>query len=192
MCCDCRQRGLISAAKHLDNELPTAVERYERGIDDVYFANAFLVDESSQNLLEFSKLREDAFNTTAMSACCGTLMCGTHPVYEGASVSVNADSCRITVPNAIATQVILFGCDFPTDNYAARLKQVDSPALFSVYDEADNSAMLAMIAALTEPLAEGYKLDGYTTFEALCAGKTIEIDNSFYAESRSEKPAIEQ
>ena len=188
LCCDCRQRGLISASKHPANALPAAVAAYERGVDDFYFANALLVDESSRDLLTFSKLREDAFNTTAMSACCRTLMCGTHPVYEGASISVNADSCRISVSFTMATQVVLFGCDFPADKYLALQKRTDLPLLFSVYDEIDSEPMAAMLKAGTEPLADEYKHDGYTTFEALCAEKTIEIDNSFYAESRVGKP----
>ena len=55
---------------------------YERGIDLLYFANALVVDDASCRLLEFSKLREDAFNTTAMTTCCGTIMCGADPAYE--------------------------------------------------------------------------------------------------------------
>ena len=117
LCCDCRQRALISANKNVGNTLPEAVASYERGIDDYYFANALLVTEPSKELLTFSKLRENAYNTTAMSICCGTLMCGTHPVYEGASISVNADSCKINTVSIMTTQVILFGCDFPDDNY---------------------------------------------------------------------------
>jgi hypothetical protein len=188
LCCDCRQRGLISASKRPDNALPTAVARYERGVDDYYFANAFLVDEPSRDLLTFSKLREDAFNTTAMSACCGTLMCGTHPVYEGASVSVNADSCRVSVPRIIATQVVLFGCDFPEDKYSKVQTRTDIPMLFSVYDEIDGEPMLEFLKAVTEPMTDAYKHDGFTTFEALCEEKTIAIDNSFFEESRMGKP----
>lgn len=188
LCCDCRQRGLISASKRPGNELPAEVLAYERGIDDVYFANALLVEESSRRLLSFSKLREDAFNTTAMSACCGTLMCGTHPVYEGGSISVNADSCRITAPSMMANQVVLFGCDFPPDKYAALQSRRDVPMLFSVYDELDRDPLPAMLEVWTKPVADEYRREGWTTFEQLCAETTIEIDNSFFAESRTGKP----
>ena len=146
-----------------------------------------MVDDASRELLTFSKLREDALNTTAMSACCGTLMCGTHPGYEGASVSVNADSCRVSVPPIMPNQVVSFGCDFPADKYEEILKRCDVATLFSVYDETDHEEMIAFLKAVTEPLAEKYKYDGYVTFEQLCAEKTIEIDNSFFEESRQGK-----
>lgn len=188
LCCDCRQRGLISASKRPDNALPLAVAEYDRGIDDYYFSNAFLVDETSRNLLKFSKLREDAFNTTAMSTCCDTLMCGTHPVYEGASISVNADSCRVTTSSILETQLILFGCDFPTDNYAAIKNRAEVPILHSVYDEMDHHAMISFMKSVTNPVADKYKVAGHTTFEELCANKVVEIDNSFFEESRAARP----
>ncbi len=187
LCFDCRQRGLLFASKRPENQLPAAIINYERGVDDYYFSNAFLVDDASRELLTFSRLREGAFNTTAMSACCGTLMCGTHPVYEGASVSVNADSCRVSVPSILPNQVVSFGCDFPADKYEVILERCDVPTLFSVYDETDHEEMIAFLKAVTEPLAEKYKCDGYVTFEQLCAEKTIEIDNSFFEESRQGK-----
>ena len=87
LCFDCRQRGLISASKNPGNALPNAVANFERGVDLVYFANALIVDEASQELLEFTKLTADAFNTTMMSTCCGTLLCGKHPLYEGPTIS---------------------------------------------------------------------------------------------------------
>jgi hypothetical protein len=188
LCFDCRQRGLQFANKRKENELPSAILNYERGVDDYYFANAFLIDDVSRELLSFSRLREDAFNTTAISACCGTPICGTHPVYEGASVSVNADSCRVNVSSLMPSRSVLFGCDFPADKYDAILQRTDVPTLFSVYDEIEHDEMIAFLKAVTEPLAEEYKCEGYVTFEQLCAEKTVEIDNSFFEESRCGKP----
>lgn len=188
LCCDCRQRGLQFASKRPENELPAAIVNYERGIDDYYFANAFLVDDAARDLLEFSKLRPDAYNTTASAACCGTLLCGTHPVYEGASVSVNADSCRVSIPVVAPFNALLFGCDFPAEKYAAVLERCTVPSLFSVYDETDHAEMIAFLKAVTEPLADAYKMPGYVTFEQLCAGKSVTIDNSFFSESRQGKP----
>ena len=119
LCFDCRQRGLISASKRPENALPDAVANYERGVDLVYFANALIVDDASRELLEFSKLTEDGFNTTAMSSCCGTLMCGIHPMYEGTTISVNADSCRVTTPSQLPVQAVVFACDAPEAHAAA-------------------------------------------------------------------------
>ena len=188
LCFDCRQRGLQFANRRDENELPPAIINYERGIDDYYFANAFLIDEASRELLTFTKLREDAYNTTAISACCGTLLCGTHPVYDGASVSVNADSCKVSVSSPIPCRAILFGCDFPPDKYAAVLRRAEVPSLFSVYDEIEHEEMIAFLKAVTKPLADSYKYEGYVTFEQLCAEKPLVIDNSFFEESRRGKP----
>jgi len=190
LCCDCRQRGLISASRRAGNELPDAVAKYLRGVDLYYFANAFLVDESSRDLLSFSRLREDAFNTTAMSTCCGTLMCGTHPVYDGCSISVNADSCRVTVPSIMENRLVLFGCDFPAESYAALLQRDDVPKIFSVYAEIEAAPMVALLTALKTPVAESCKRSGYTTFETLCADKILITDNSYFEESRLGKPAV--
>ena len=184
LCFDCRQRGLQFASRRPENHLAPEIIHYERGVDDYYFANAFLVDETSRDLLGFSKLREDAFNTTATARCCGTLMCGTHPVYEGQSVSVNADSCRAHVPQVMSSRALFFGCDCPAEKYRTILEQRDIPVLFSVYDEIDHPEMVAFLEAATAPLADEFKLQGYVTFEQLCAAKTIEIDNSFFDESR--------
>jgi hypothetical protein len=130
LCWDCRQRGLISASKRSGNELPTAVATYERGIDLVYFSNAILIDHKSRDLLEFFRLRDGALSNTAISACCGTLMCISHPLYEGRCIVVNADNCRISVPNIIDTQAVLWGSDFPPDKYGARMKRDQIPKVF--------------------------------------------------------------
>jgi len=58
LCCDCRQRGLISTARGTGNALPEAVLRYERGIDLYYFANALIVDHASRALLELVASRQ--------------------------------------------------------------------------------------------------------------------------------------
>ena len=190
LCCDCRQRGLISAAKRSGNDLPSAVADYARGIDLYYFANAFLIDDESRHRLEVFKLRDDAFNTTVISACCGTLMCGTHPAYDGCSISVNADSCTVTVANVMENQAVLFGCDIPPDRYAAIVERDDLPKVYSVYAGIDSAPVVALLDALRTPVAAQYLRDGCTTFEALCAGKTLKMDNSFFEESRRGKPPL--
>ena len=185
LCCDCRQRGLISAARGTGKALPEVVLRYERGIDLYYFANALIVDDASRALLEFSKLRADASNTTAMSACCGTLMCGIHPLYEGCSISVNADSCRVTVPEVIPNQMVGFGCDIPAERWAVRRARGDVPMVYSVADELESPPLVALLRALNTPVEPRYLGPGVTPFEALCASAPVRLDNAFFAESRA-------
>ena len=75
-----------------------------------------------------------------------------------------------------------------SDNYKQLKNRTNIPLLFSVYDQIETEPMKNFLNAVTEPLSEQYKQAGYTTFEALCENKKIELDNSFYEESRSRKP----
>lgn len=184
LCFDCRQRGLISASKNPRNSLPEAVAKFERGIDLVYFANALIVDEASRELLEFSKLTEDGFNTTAMSTCCGTLMCGTHPLYEGRTISVNADSCRVTTTSSSPLQAVVFASDIPDEYSAALIRRSMVPVIFSVYRELEGSVMKGLVSAVTEPISASARAMATTNFEELCDAKSLIIDNACFKESR--------
>ena len=186
-CFDCRQRGLISAAKNPENALPDAVANFERGVDLVYFSNSLIVDESSRELLEFSKLTPDGNNTTAMSSCCGTLMCGTHPMYGGNTISVNADSCRVTTPSEVPVEAVVFACDAPEEKATLIAKMSPVPVIFDVYGSLEHPVMQSLIGAVTAPILSEVNLAESTNFEELCATKAVTIDNDFYTESRARK-----
>jgi len=188
LCFDCRQRGLISASRSPGNSLPEAVANFQRGIGLVYFANALIVGDESRELLEFSKFTEDAPNTTSISACCGTLMCGTHPMYEGTTISVNADSCRVTTPSNIPLQAVLFACDAPEEEAAAISRRSEVPVIFAVYEELEHPVLQAIIRAITEPVSDSASAIATTNFEELCAAKPLRISNDFFEESRAGKP----
>ena len=185
LCFDCRQRGLISASKRPENSLPDEVASFKRGVDLVYFANAFVVDDASQELLEFSKLTADGFNTTAMSSCCGTLMCGTHPMYEGNTISVNADSCQITSPSKLPVQAVVFACDVPKEQASDIAQRSEVPVFFDVYNELDHPALQALVEAVTAPISDKANAIATTNFEKLCAAKPLTISNAFFEESRA-------
>jgi len=187
LCYDCRQRGLISASISPGNALPDAVLQYERGIDLLYFANALIVDAASRQLLEFSKLTPDGSNTTAMSACCGTLMCGAHPLYQGNSISVNADSCRVATPSRLRVQAIVFACDAPADRVEEMERRSPAPVIFDVYNELDHPALQAFVKAVTASVSEEARARSNTTFEALSAQRTITFSNACFEESRMTK-----
>ena len=184
-CFDCRQRGLISAAKRPENALPDPVGNFERGIDLVYFSNSLVVDESSRELLEFSKLTPEGNNTTAMSTCCGTLMCGTHPMYEGNTISVNADSCRVTARSVIPVEAVVFACDAPAEKATSIVERSRVPVIFDVFGSLEDPTIQAFITAVTVPLRIDMMPGDATTFEELCAAKQVDINGDFYAESRT-------
>ena len=187
LCFDCRQRGLISASKNPGNALPNAVADFERGVDLVYFANALVVDEASQELLEFTKLTADAFNTTMMSTCCGTLLCGTHPIYEGTTISVNTDSCRVTTSSSMPLQAVVFTCDIPNDHAEAITRRSKVPVIFNLYEALEKPAIKALVSAVTVPISASASTAATTNFEKLCAAKPLTIDNSCFDESRAGK-----
>ena len=184
LCFDCRQRGLISASKNPGNSLPDAVANFERGVDLVYFANAFMVDEASQELLEFSKLTADAFNTTAMSTCCGTLLCGTHPLYEGTTISVNSDSCCVTTSSSMPLQAVVYACDIPDEHAAAFIRRSTVPVIFSFDEEFESPAVKALMSAVTAPVSASASATATTNFEKLCAAKPLTIENARFVEPR--------
>ncbi len=187
LCFDCRQRGLISASKNPGNSLPDAIANFERGVDLVYFANAFIVDEASRELLEFSKLTADAFNTTAMATCCGTLLCGTHPMYEGTTISVNTDSCRVTTSSSMSLQAVVFASDIPDEYAAALIRRSTVPVISAVYEEMESLTMKAFVSAVTAPVSVSASAAATTNFEKLCATKPLTIDNACFIESRAGK-----
>jgi len=130
----------------------------------------------------------DAFNTTAMSTCCGTLMCGTHPLYEGTTISVNTDSCRVTTSSDMPLQIVSFACDIP-DEYAEKLvRRSRVPVVFSAYEELESPAMKALVSAVTAPVSAHANATATTNFEELCAAKPLIIDNACFEESRAGKP----
>lgn len=184
-CWDCRQRALIAAARNPEQALPQAVQAYRRGVDLYYFTNVLRVDAASRALLEFSRLREDAANTTAMSRCCATLMCGTHPVYGGTTISVNADSCRITIPEGMPNQVYIFGADVPPEKFAQLELEPGVPMIRSFFDEIDTPPAVSFLAAVTAPVPAGFTGDDLTTFEHLRGHDPLPVDNRFFNESRS-------
>jgi hypothetical protein len=188
LCVDCRQRGLISASRAPGNALPTAVAAYERGVDLYYFTNVLEVDDASFALLEFSKLRPDADNTTCMSTCCGTLMCGVHPIYGGNTISVNADSCRVTVSSVMPSRLICFGADIPTEKCEAIRQRDPRPLVMSLAAEIDTPPVVDALTRLCAPIPERLRGRG-RSFEALCVEKgDVVIDDAFFEESRVGQP----
>ena len=184
LCSDCRQRGLISASRNPGNSLPEAVANFERGVHLIYFANALIVDEASRDLLEFSKLTTEGFNTTAMAACCGTVMCGAHPLYEGTTIWVNADSCRITAPSSMPTQAVVFASDISDEHAAAIVRRSSVPVLFSPFEEMESHTMQTYVSAVTEPVSDSANAMATTNFEKLSTAMPLTIDNAFFKESR--------
>lgn len=188
LCVDCRQRALISASRAQENALPAPVEAYERGVDLYYFTNALIVDDTSFASMEFFKLRADADNTTCISTCCGTLMCGTHPIYGGTTISVNANSCRVTVSKVLPSTLITFGGDISAEKCEAIRQRDARPMLIFLETAINEPYMHEFLAAVTAPVPEQYSREG-RTFEALCAAhNNTKIDNACFEESRAGKP----
>lgn len=107
---------------------------------------------------------------------CGTLLCGVHPMFAGNTISVNADSCRVTTPARIDTQLVVFTCDAP--EAAARVIKADRhvPVIPNVFEALEHPAILAFVEAIRAPISVADRAPGATSFEELCADKTIRVD----------------
>ncbi len=115
-------------------------------------------------------------------------MCAVHPAYDGQSIVVMADSCRVTVYAVKPLEMVTFGRDFPVDAYRRRQARDNVPKIFSVFDELDNPAVIGVFASATAQTEEKYKPKDAVTLEELAAHKTVALNNSFFAESRLGRP----
>jgi hypothetical protein len=103
---------------------------------------------------------------------------------------VNADSCRVTVPEVIPNQTVVFGCDIPAGRWAVRCARGDVQTIYSVADELESPPMVALIRALTTPVEPRHLGPGVTTFEALCASAPLRLDDGFLAETSTELSGV--
>ena len=112
-------------------------------------------------------------------------------MYEGKTISVNADSCRVTTPSSVPVQAVVFACDAPEDKAAAIAQRSTAPVIFDVYGELDHPALQDFVEAVTAPISDEAKATATTNFEELCSDKPVTIYNDFFHESRSggSKPA---
>ena len=115
-------------------------------------------------------------------------MCGTHPLYESTTISVNTDSCRVKTSSSMPLQAVAFTCDIPDEQAAAIIRRSTVPVIFNLYKELDNPAITALVKAVTVPVSASASAAATTNFEKLCALKPATIDNTCFEESRLGKP----
>ena len=115
-------------------------------------------------------------------------MCGTHPLYEGTTISVNSDSCCVTTSSSMPLQAVAFTCDIPDEKTEAINRHSTVPVIFNLYEELDNPAMKVLVQAVTGPVSVSASTAATTNFETLCALKPVSINNACFEESRLGKP----
>jgi len=184
LCLDCRQRAMISAHLGNDRAFPESLKTRAHGIHILYFANALQVSVGAQELLQYRKLREGAFNTTAYTRCCGTIMMSTHPAYEGQSISVLPDNCIVEHVQVEPVSMRLFAGDFPAEKLDALEGAGTLPVVYSPYEEMDSQAMASFIQAVTAPVGKASSFQGSVTYESLYAEADILIEDLLFHASR--------
>ena len=185
LCQDCRQRVLIFNNATAGAPLPEALANYERGVDLYYFANALDVDRASRALLGYSKLRPDAFNTTASAQCCGTVMFGAHPAFEGRAVWATPDTCKFSIPVQMPAQFCLFSGDLPPEKLAVLRLIKNIPILGSGIEVMHCEELSALLSAVRTPLDREHTNEPYATIEQLYEGRPIQCNNDFFDEIRA-------
>ncbi len=107
-------------------------------------------------------------------------------MYEGNTISVNADSCRVTTTSKMAVQAVVFACDAPEEQARDIAQRSEAPVFFDVYNELGHPTLQAFVEAVTAPVSKEAAATATTNFEKLCAAKLLTISNNFFEESRTQ------
>lgn len=184
LCFDCRQRAMISQSMGNPRAFPDSLKDREQGIEIMYFSNAMQVDEKSLTLLQFRKLREDGFNVTTYSTCCGTIMLSSHPAYDGQSVSVLPNNCRVEGEIDAPVSMVLFASDFPEEKLKGLNVPEGTPVVFSVYEEMEEDPMQRFVQAATAKYEQASSSEPFVTYELLYQNAELVISDDYFDESR--------
>lgn len=134
LCCDCRQRIMVCTEmnKDKDKTIQKMID-LKIGMELIYFANAFIVDDKSRENIEFFKLesmikQENHTMINMRAKCCGSFLCGAHPYYMGKSIYVVPMATRIQwEPSDYAhmdSVMYIFAVDFPESNLKLLPKKI--------------------------------------------------------------------
>ena len=184
LCFDCRQRAMISQSMGNPRAFPNPLEKRARGVEIIYFSNALQVDDKSRTLLQFRKLREDGFNVTAYASCCGTIMLSSHPAYDGQSVSVLPNNCRVKGEIDTSVSMFLFAGDFSQEKLHALEIPKGVPVVFSPYEEMEEAPMQRFVQAATAKYESEGSAEPFVTYEQLYQDVALIISDDYFDESR--------
>ena len=187
LCFDCRQRAMISSGMGNLKAFPESLANYSCGSDILYFANLLRVSEQTKAKLEFRKLRESGSNVTTYARCCGTIMLSAHPAYDGKSITVFPDNCRISQSLVdVPTNAYLFALDFPQEKFRELKMHGLIPAIFSGDESLDAVELPKFMAAAQAAIDEVWLAQPHTTYEALYADVQIVVSDDLFADSRQQ------
>ncbi len=108
-------------------------------------------------------------------------------MYGGNTISVNADSCRVTTPSEVSIEAVVFACDAPEEKAALIAESSPVPVIFDVYGSLEHPVMQSFINAVTYPIPSEVNVAESTNFEALCATRSVSINGDLDTESRARK-----
>jgi len=184
LCFDCRQRAMISQSMGNPRAFPDPLKKRARGVEIIYFSNAMQVDDKSRTLLQFRKLREDGFNVTTYASCCGTIMLSSHPAYDGQSVSVLPNNCRVEGETDTSVSMFLFAGDFSEEKLQALEIPEGVPVVFSAYEEMEEAPMQRFVQAATAKYESEGSTEPFVTYEQLYQDVALIISDDYFDESR--------
>ena len=69
-------------------------------------------------------------------------------MYDGNTISVNADSCRVTTTATRTVVAVVFACDAPEEQASDIAQRSAVPVFFDVYNELDHPTLQAFVAAV--------------------------------------------
>ena len=184
LCFDCRQRAMISQSMGNPRAFPDSLKNRDQGIEIIYFSNAMQVDEKSLALLQFRKLREDGFNVTAYSTCCGTIMLSSHPAYERQSVSVLPNNCLVEGEIDTPGSMVLFASDFSEEKLKDLNLPEGTPVVFAPREQMEKEPMQRFVQAATAKYEQEGSSEPFATYGQLYQNAELIISDDYFDESR--------
>ena len=113
-------------------------------------------------------------------------MLSAHPAYEGKSITVFPDNCRISQSFDVPTNAFLFALDFPQEKFRELKMHGLIPAIFSGDESLDAAELPKFMAAAQAAVDEIWLAQPHTTYEALYADAQIVVSDDLFAASRQQ------
>jgi hypothetical protein len=190
-CTDCLQRAYIAA----NGRPPAAVRNLEAPVDLLYVDSQIMRPSPATlaKLTVFKLNTADAPNLNLRATCCGTVLCTQHQGFHAPHTLATFNNLRPFLQCDFdmlpESQLNVWTIDWPPEKSAALAVKEEStqgralPQLFDVKTVLRERAITNFISVMQK--AVSIKPAGSISYTELCAGMGVEVETSFFAESRA-------
>ena len=111
-------------------------------------------------------------------------MLSSHPAYDGQSVSVLPNNCRVEGEIDTSVSMFLFAGDFSEEKLQALEIPEGVPVVFSAYEEMEEAPMQRFVQAATAKYESEGSAEPFVTYEQLYQDVALIISDDYFDESR--------